>query len=146
MKYPYSGCEITIRGDPNPFQYCNTIISSTDLLVPFNRAISSYTKQDSSNEVSTFWSSKLKWDIKETNMGGYTLGQTFCLTELPLSPRTFGRSLIRKQQLEPSPPTIFDTFISGGTLNDELHDKNVETFLYKEKVQEVVKYEDILLE
>ena len=146
MKFPHNGREITIRGDPNPFQYCNTAIPSTDLLVPFNRAISSYTKQDPSNEASTSRSSKFKVDIIETKMGGYTLGQTFFLTELPLSPRTFGRSLIRKQQSEPSPPTIFDTFISGSTLNDELHDTNVETFLYKEKVQEVVKYEDILLE
>ena len=76
-------------------------------------------------------------------MGGYTLGQTFCLIELSLSPRSFGRSLIKKQQSEPSPPTIFDTFISGGTLHGALHNKNVETFLYKQKVQEVVKYADI---
>ena len=105
--------------------------------------VSSYTKKDPSNEVSTSRSSEFKADIKETHMGGYTFGQTFCLTKLLLSPRTFGRSLIRKQQSKPSPFTIFDTFISGGTLNDELHDKNVETFLYEEKVQEDVKYEDI---
>ena len=39
LKYPHNRCEITIRGDPNPFQYCNTIMPSTDLLFPFNRAI-----------------------------------------------------------------------------------------------------------
>ena len=96
LKFSHNGREITIRGDPNPFQYCNTIIPSTDLLVPLNKVVSSYTKQDSSNEASTSWSSEFKADIKETKMGGYTLGQTFCVTELPLSPRTFGRSLIRK--------------------------------------------------
>ena len=79
-------------------------------------------------------------------MGEYTLGQTFCLIELPLSPRSFGRSLIKKQQSKPSPPTIFGTFISGGTLTDESNNKNAETFLYKEKIQEVVKYENISLE
>lgn len=127
----------------NPFQYSNTIKSPIESFIPYNRVTSSFTSNDSSNEASTSKSSEQRVDINDTTMGEYTLGQTFCLTELPLSPISFGRSLIMKQQFKSSPLTIFNTFISGGTLTNESNNKNAEHFLYKEKILEIVTYESI---
>lgn len=38
IKFPYNGIEITIKGDPNPFQHCNYLKDSVDNQVPINQA------------------------------------------------------------------------------------------------------------
>lgn len=41
LKFPYKGTEITVAGDPNPFQYCNNLKGTTQFQVSINQEDSS---------------------------------------------------------------------------------------------------------
>lgn len=102
-------------------------MKTSDSLIPYNHTGSSTTTpSDPSNIASTSKSNGIKIDIKERSMGEYTLGQALCITELPLSPRSYGRSLITKQQSEPPSTLVYDTFISGGTISKEATERNAD--------------------
>jgi len=41
IKFPHNGKQVTIQGDPDPFQHCNTIQSKPNCIIPNNRAYTS---------------------------------------------------------------------------------------------------------
>lgn len=64
LKFPHNGQEITIKGDPNPFQYCSTVKMS-DYLVPYNHTGPSATTPINPSDIaSTSKSNGIKIDIK----------------------------------------------------------------------------------
>ena len=102
----------------------------SDSLVPYNHTGSSATTpSDPSNIASNSKSDGIKIYIKERSMGEYNLGQSLCITELPLSPKSYGRSLITKQQSEPPSTLVYNTFISGGTISKEAVERNANYWL-----------------
>lgn len=59
LKYPYNGTEITIPGDPNPFQFCATLKDSPQQQVLVNREAHSHSYVDP-NELLEAVKGKLK--------------------------------------------------------------------------------------
>lgn len=135
LKSPYNGQEITIQGDPNPFSYCNTIKPKFEVIIQNNHAASPPTLQIVPTSIpSTSKVVEPKLKLKDQGMGEYSIEKTFCISQLPPSPRSYGKpSLGGKQQSLYSKRQSRDTFIRWGTLSDETDEKDIKEWLYEEE-------------
>lgn len=84
LKYSYNGTEITILGDPSPFQFCANLKDALQQQVPVNREASSpnYVDLDTLLEFV-----KRKMKIQDQGCGEYSMSQTFIIRKIPLSPK-----------------------------------------------------------
>ena len=89
MKFPYEGVEVTILADLNTT--CNTLKENDDKLVPNNRESS--TEQTNLASTSKMEDIAKEVNIKENSMGEYTIKPVLSLTSLPISPKSYGKSL-----------------------------------------------------
>lgn len=108
LKYPYNGIEITISGDPNPFQFCATLKDSPQQQVPVNREAHSHSYVDP-NELLEAVKGKLK--IQDQRRGEYSMAQTFLIGNLPISPKSNGKPHLLQTEpkivIQYQPPTTF---------------------------------------
>lgn len=91
LKFPYNRQEISISIDTNPFQYCNAMEETQNILVPHNmeaQVSSSSNHQEELKSLSMKFKKKMK--IKNQGMGEYSF-EPLRLSKLPTSPRPHGK-------------------------------------------------------
>lgn len=129
LKFPYNGKEISISADSNPFQYCSNLKPTQEIIVPRNKEASSSNTQTIEKSFASILSSMEKQiKLRDRGNGEYSISQ------LPLSPKSYGKPSNSKQQPIVKHLPIFDgAFVSVGTLSEETEDKNVLQGLYKDE-------------
>lgn len=140
VKFPYNSIEITIHGDPNPFQHCKYLRASTDNQVPINQA-TPLTMQMESLKISNMPASSSctpstpPLQIKDEGCDDYSCCGTLSVRQL--SPRSFGRALPNPSNKNKGKGIVqFSysfSFIRWGELNEESLEEYVNNWLYKEE-------------
>lgn len=113
--FPYNGQEIMFSTDSNPFKYCSNLKPTQEVSVSHNREASSSNTQSKEKSFASILSSMEKqMQLRDRGNGEYSLSQ------LPLSPKSYGKPSISKQQPIVKHLPIFDgAFVSAGTLLEE---------------------------
>jgi len=123
IKFPHEGQEITIQGDPNPYQYYNSIQPRPEVVIPNNHASASSSSQvDSATLASSSRASQPKLQLKDKGLGEYAISQSLCLAQLPLSPRSYKRPILKAPKEE---RTTKGPFVKWGSLEDESDEKDI---------------------
>jgi len=131
IKFPHEGQEITIQGDPNPYQYCNSIQPKPEVVIPNNRASASSSSQvDLATLASSSRAPQPKLQLKDKGLGEYTVSQSLYLAQLSLFPRSYGRPILKTLAIEK--PTK-GPFVKWGNLEDESDEKDILQWLYKDE-------------
>lgn len=130
LRYPYNGMEVTILGDPNPFQYCTNLREISKQQVPINSEASS---TSSSKYVDPMTLLNRKFKVEDRGCGEYIVTQTFHIGNLP--PPTSYR---RPRPLEKEPKAVIQcqpptTFSKWGDISKETIEENVSDWIYKDE-------------
>ena len=91
VKFSYNGVEVTIPGDPDPFQLCASLRGTTTYQVPINSEATpiSFSKYVDPDQLRTATKGKIK--IEDGGCGEYSMSQAFHIGKQPLSPKSYGR-------------------------------------------------------
>lgn len=141
LKFPYNGVEVSISA--NISVACNVLKQTMDTLVPHNRAMSI---NGNPKDIMRDLENKLK--ITDVDMGGYKIEPILSLTDLPTSPKHYGRPSEDHKPSNVLAQTIYDgTFIeSSASLTTEIEEAVVLQWLYKEDEDREPPHGDISLE
>ena len=144
LKFPYNGTEITIDGDPDPFQYHTKLKQIPQRQVPVNQEasssnLSSYVDPSTLTRTSISPSipTNLRVEIQDKGCGEYYMKTSYCVSHL-VPPKSYGLPTTGRGQSIITihvPPTT--TFTKWGELSKEAVDtEDVTSWLYKEDNQE----------
>lgn len=132
LKFSYNNLEVTILGDPDPFQFCANLRGTTAYQVPTNQAANPLesSKHIDPSALTPAFKGKLK--IADQGCGEYSMSHAFHIEKLPLSPKSYGKP----QLLQNKPKFTFQkapsmTFTSGGGLHEEHVYENTSTWIKK---------------
>ena len=89
VKFSYNGVEVTIPGDPNPFQFYASLRGTIAYQVPVNNEATplSSSKYVDPNQLRTVVKGKIK--IEDQGCGKYSMSQAFHIVKLLLSPKSY---------------------------------------------------------
>lgn len=141
VKFLVNGVEITIHGDPNPFQHCNNLRASTKNQVPINQEapitsqIESLTISKKATTSQVFSEQPLQ--IKEEGCGEYSLFRNTSTIPLSTYQRNFGRPQPYSTRVNKGKEIIRYledcSFIKWDDIQEEELDEDVNSWLYKDE-------------
>ena len=91
LKFSYNNVEVTIPGDPDPFQFCANLRGTTAYQVPTNQATNPIesSKYVDPSALTTAFKGKLK--IADQGCGEYSMSHAFHIGKLPLPLKSYGK-------------------------------------------------------
>lgn len=138
VKFPFNGREITIKGDPQPFQYCKLLEEKHPYHFPLNRP-SPNPPSNTSNFASTSSQADPQIKILDNGCGEYKLDDVLLIGNLPLSPKSFGKPKELKKDQNSVIQCKDTTFQQWGPLDEESLNTDVSSWLYQEEDEDPAK-------
>ena len=138
IKFSYNDIEVTIPGDPNPFQYCASLRETTSYQILENNEAKPIDSSKWVDAETILSKAKAKMKIEDNGCGEYLMSQAFHIGKLPLSPKSYGKpqSLQVQQSTTDKQKTTFPNYISGSGTHEEHIHKNISICINKDKQQQ----------